>query len=149
MNKRTSKREEAQEGRELENRCWEYLKPLLGELHRKVDRRLVKTLLDLVFVILIHRNRNSGLLLSELGDHLLGGERGPAGVKRIANLIHSVKWKSRLIVNYLWKRADEKVKELRRRRRESMRSGMKASCRRARACRRTGCVRFVPQKQPV
>jgi hypothetical protein len=28
-------------------------------------------------------------------------------------LIHSVKWKSRLIVNYLWKRADEKVKELR------------------------------------
>jgi hypothetical protein len=113
MNKRTSKREKAQEGRELENRCWEYLKPFLEELHRKVDRRLVKTLLDLVFVILIHRNRNSGLLLSELGDHLLGGERGPAGVKRIANLIHSVKWKSRLIGNYLWKRADEKVKELR------------------------------------
>lgn len=115
MNKRTSKREKAQEGRELENRCWEYLKPFLEELHRKVDRRIVKTLLDLVFVILIHRNRNSGLLLSELGDHLLGGERGPAGVKRIANLIHSVKWKSSLIVNYLWKRADEKVKELRER----------------------------------
>jgi len=113
MKKGTSKREKAQEGRELENRCWEYLKPLLEELHRKVDRRLVKTLLDLVFVILIHRNRNSGLLLSELGDHLLGGERGPAGVKRIANLIQSGKWKSRLIVNYLWKRADEKVKELR------------------------------------
>jgi hypothetical protein len=73
----------------------------------------VKTLLDLVFVILIHRNRNSGLLLSELGDHLLGGERGPAGVKRIANLIHSVKWKSGLIVKYLWQGADEKVKELR------------------------------------
>jgi hypothetical protein len=115
MNKRTSKREKAQEGRELENQCWEYLKPFLEELHRRVDRRLVKTLLDLVFVILIHRNRNSGLLLSELGDHLLGGERGPAGVKRIASLIHSVKWKSSLIVNYLWKRADEKVKELRER----------------------------------
>lgn len=113
MNKSTSKREKAQEGREMENRCWRYLKPLLEELHRKVDRRLVKTLLDLVLVILMHRNRNTGLLLSELGDHLLGGERGPAGVKRIANLIHSVKWKSTLIVNYLWKRADEKVKELR------------------------------------
>src|SRR6185295_8328118 len=113
MNKRTSKREKGQEGRELENRCWEYLKPFLEELHRKVDRRLVKTLLDLVFVILIHRNRNSGLLLSELGDHLLGGEKGPAGVKRIASLIHSVKWKSSLVVNYLWKCADEKVKELR------------------------------------
>lgn len=113
MNKRTSKREKAQEGRELENRCWEYLKPFLEELDRKVDRRLVKTLLDLVLVILMHRNRNSGLLLSELGDHLLGGERGPAGVKRIASLIHSVKWNSTLIVNYLWQRADGKVKDLR------------------------------------
>src|SRR5512143_4346300 len=113
MNKSTGKGEKAQEGWAVENRCWEYLKPLLEEFHWRVDRRLVKTMLDLVFVILIHRNRNSGLLLSELGDHLLGGERGPAGVKRIANLIHSVKWKSRLIVNYLWKRADEKVKELR------------------------------------
>ena len=112
MHKRTSKWEKAQEGREWENRCWEYLKPLLEELHRKVDRRLVKTFLDLVLVILLHRNRNSGLLLSELGDHLLGGERGPAGVKRIASLVHSVRWKSSLIVNYLWKRADEKVKEL-------------------------------------
>ena len=113
MNKDTSQWEKAQEGRELENRCWEYLKPFLEELHRKVDRRLVKTLLDLVFVILMHRNRNSGLLLSELGDHLLGGERGPAGVKRIANLLHSKRWRSSLIVKYLWGRADEKVKELR------------------------------------
>ena len=64
MNKDTSQRAKAQEGRELENRCWEYLKPLLEELHKKVDRRLVKTLLDLVLVILMHRNRNSGLLLS-------------------------------------------------------------------------------------
>ena len=96
MNKRTSKREKAQEARDLENQCWEYLQPLLEELHQRVDRRLVKTMLDLVLVILMHRHRNNGLLLSELGDHLLGGERGPAGVKRIANLIHSVKWKSTL-----------------------------------------------------
>src|SRR5262245_45576513 len=113
MNKRTSKGEKAQEGREMENRCWEYLQPVLEELHRKVDRRLVKTLLDLVLVILMHRHRNNGLLLSELGDHLLGGERGPAGVKRIASLVHSVRWKSSLIVNYLWKCAEEKVKALR------------------------------------
>ncbi len=112
MNKGTSKREKAQEGRELENRCWKYRQPLLEELHQKVDRRLVKTLWDLVLVILMHRNRNNGLLLSELGDHLLGGERGPAGVKRIASLLHSVKWESGMILNYLWKRADEKVKGL-------------------------------------
>lgn len=113
MNKGTSKGEKAQEGRLLENQCWEYLKPLLEELHGKVDRRLVKTLLDVVLVILMHRHRNNGLLLSELGDHLMGGARGPAGVKRIASLLHSGKWKSGLISKYLWQRANEKVQELR------------------------------------
>jgi hypothetical protein len=113
MNKSTSKRAKAQEGRGLENQCWEYLKPLLEELHKKIDRRLVKTLLDLVLVILMHRHRNHGLVLSELGDHLLGGERGPAGVKRIASLLHSVRWKSVWIADYLWERADKRVKELR------------------------------------
>jgi hypothetical protein len=113
MNKGTSKAKKRQESRELENRCWEYLKPFLEDLHRKVERRLVKTLLDLVLVILMHRHRNNGLLLSELGDHLLGGERGPAGVKRLASLLHSLKWKSGLILKYLWQRANEKVKELR------------------------------------
>ena len=113
MDKDTSQGEKAPEGRELENRCWKYLKPLLEEMHTKVDRRLVKTLLDLVLVILMHRNRNRGLLLSELGDHLLGGERGPAGVKRIASLLHSKRWRSGLIVKWLWERGNEKVKELR------------------------------------
>jgi hypothetical protein len=112
MNKGTSKREKAQEGRELENRCWEFLKPFLEALHQHLDRRLVKTLLDVVLVILMHRHRNNGLLLSELGDHLLGGERGPAGVKRIASLLHSRKWESILILKYLWRSANEKVKEL-------------------------------------
>jgi len=112
MNKGTSKAETKQDSRELENKCWEFLKPLLEQMHRRVDRRIVKTLLDLVMVILMHRHRNNGLLLSELGDHLLGGERGPAGVKRIASLLHSVKWESRLILNYLWKCGDQKVKEL-------------------------------------
>ena len=113
MNKSTSKQENAQEGRRLENECFAYLQPFLEELHRKVDRRLVKTLLDLVLVMVMHRHRNSGLLLSELGDCLLGGERGPAGVKRIASLVHSKRWRSSLIVRYLWRRADERVKELR------------------------------------
>ena len=70
-------------------------------------------MLDLVLVILMHRNRNSGLLLSELGDHLLGGERGPAGVKRIASLLHSKRWRSGLLVKWLWEQGNEKVKELR------------------------------------
>ena len=112
MNKGTSKAEKVQEGHALENRCWEFLQPFLEGLHKKLDRRLVKTCLDLVLVILMHRHRNHGLLLSELGDHLLGGGRGPAGVKRIASLLHSVKWESILILNYLWQCANQKVQEL-------------------------------------
>lgn len=112
MNKGTSKQAKKQDSREMENQCWEFLKPFLEEVHKKIDRRLVKTLLDLVLVILIHRHRNNGLLLSELGDHLLGGERGPAGVKRIASLLHSVKWHSVWILNYLWRSANTKIRAL-------------------------------------
>ena len=112
MVKGTSKQAKTQDSRELEEKCWKFLQPLLEQLHRLVDRRIVKTFLDLVMVILMHRHRNNGLLLSELGDHLMGGERGPAGVKRIANLLHSVKWESVLILKYLWKQADEKVQGL-------------------------------------
>lgn len=112
MLKDTRKAEKRQDSRALENACWEFLRPLLEELHKGLDRRLVKTFLDLVLVVLIHRSRNNGLLLSELGDHLMGGERGPAGVKRIVNLVHSVKWGSELILKYLWMGGDKKVKEL-------------------------------------
>jgi hypothetical protein len=112
MVKSTSRAEKKQDSRELEEKCWKFLQPLLEQLHGLVDRRIVQTFLDLVMVILMHRNRNNGLLLSELGDHLLGGERGPAGVKRIANLLHSEKWGSILILKYLWRRAKEKVQEL-------------------------------------
>ena len=79
MKKGTSKAEKKQESREMETCCWRFLRPFLEELHRHVDRRLVKTLLNLVLVILMHRHRNNGLLLSELGDHLLGGERDRPG----------------------------------------------------------------------
>ena len=105
------KGEKKQDSRDLENKCWKFLQPLLEQMHKLVDRRLVKTMLDLVMVILMHRNRNTGLLLSELGDYLLGGERGPAGVKRIASLLHSVKLESVLILNYLWKRGEARVFE--------------------------------------
>ncbi len=37
MNKSSSKWEKAQEGRELENRCWASLKPVLEDLHQMVD----------------------------------------------------------------------------------------------------------------
>jgi hypothetical protein len=96
----------------LSQRCWLFLRPLFQQLAQHLDRRLVKTFLDLVFVILLHRNRQQGLLLSELGDHLLGAHRGPAGSKRIAKLLHSPRWQAAWLEAYLWERGDQRVNEL-------------------------------------
>jgi Transposase DDE domain len=96
----------------LAHQCYEFLRPLLRDLNRRLDRRLVQTLLDLILVIVIHRHRNQGLVLSELGEHLLGAAHTPAGVKRVANLLHSARWSGALVDNFLWAQADHHVQEL-------------------------------------
>jgi len=96
----------------LSQRCRLFFRPFLEQLLRKLDRRLVKTCLDLVMLILIHRHRENGLLMSELGDHLLGADRGPAGAKRIANLLHSTRWTAQQITAYLWERGAQAVNAL-------------------------------------
>ncbi len=113
MKKGTSKAEKKQASREMETRLWRFMQPLLEELHKRLDRRLVKTVLDLVLLIVMHRHRNNGLLMSELGEHLMGSERGPAGVKRIASVLHSSRWHSHMLLKYLWKQAQAKEQELR------------------------------------
>ncbi len=68
MFKDKRKAEEKQaKSKELERRLVKMLWPVLKELKQRVDRRLVKTFLGLVLAIVIHRHRNNGLLLSELG----------------------------------------------------------------------------------
>lgn len=51
----------------LGEKCGTYLKPVLTRLNKQMDRRLVKTFLGLVIVLLMHRHRNQGMVLSELG----------------------------------------------------------------------------------
>jgi hypothetical protein len=74
-----------------------------------MDRRLVHTFLDLLPVIVMHRHRNQGLLLSELGGFLLGAEHAPAGTKRISNLLRSLGWKAQVVEDYLWQQADQAI----------------------------------------
>lgn len=93
--------------------CFQQLQPLLRKLNAELDRRLVKTLLALVMVIMIHRHRNHGLLLSELGGYLLSPAQAPAGAKRIHNLLHSPKWRAEQIEAHFWEQADQRVAELR------------------------------------
>ncbi len=45
-----------------------FLAPLLMELDARLDKRLVRTFLQTVMVILTFRDRVNGLLLSEMGD---------------------------------------------------------------------------------
>ena len=104
MLKNTLSQAEKQEAQakswELLELCTRFLTPLLRKPNQQMDIRLVNTLLDLVQLIVIHRNRPQGLILSELGGELLGAVPTPAGAKRIGNLLRSKRWKGRSIKRY-------------------------------------------------
>jgi hypothetical protein len=89
-----------------------FVKPLLIELDKWLDKRLVRTFLTTLQAILQFRHRSHGLLLSELGGYLLSPDRGPAGTKRLSNLLRSKKWTSRLIEQFLWRDAHETLNAL-------------------------------------
>jgi hypothetical protein len=87
-----------------------FLAPLLMELDARLDKRLVRTFLQTVTVILTFRDRVNGLLLSEMGGYLETPDKAPAGTKRLSRLVHCVKWSAELIGKYLWERATRRVK---------------------------------------
>jgi hypothetical protein len=88
--------------------CFKFVVPLLRDL----NQRLVQTVLDLILVIVMHRHRNHGLILSELGEHLMGAAPAPAGGKRIANLLHSARWSGTGVEDFLWRQAEPQIQEL-------------------------------------
>jgi hypothetical protein len=81
-------------------------------LHQVLDRRLVQTLLDLLQVIVMQRHRQHGLVLTELGGHLLGPAQAPAGTKRIDRLLKSTRWQAAALIDFLWEKGDEAVQRL-------------------------------------
>lgn len=89
-----------------------FVRPLLKELDVVLDKRLVRTFLGLLEVILVLRHNRYGLLLSELGGYLLGVAHAPAGTKRISNLLRSGKWQADVVGHYLWQHAQRHVQEL-------------------------------------
>lgn len=113
MNEHTAKLTKGQVNRRqsevLAGLCYRFVRPLLRGMQVKMDRRLVHTFLDLLAVIVMHRHRNQGLLLSELGGFLLGAEHAPAGTKRISNLMRSPGWNSQKVEDYLWQQADQAI----------------------------------------
>ncbi len=89
-----------------------FVRPLLGQLDARLDKRLVRTFLGLMQVILVLRHNRYGLLLSELGGYLLGVAHAPAGTKRISNLLRSKRWGHELVESYLWQQAHQRVQAL-------------------------------------
>jgi hypothetical protein len=79
-----------------------FLFPFVVTLDRLLDKRLVRTFLHTIQVILAYRDRVGGLLLSELGSYLLSPEQAPAGSKRLSNLLHSPKWDAQVVEDELW-----------------------------------------------
>ncbi len=86
-----------------------FLFPLLVTLDQLLDKRLVRTFLHSIQVIIAYRDRVGGLLLSELGGYLLSPDKAPAGTKRLSNLLHSSKWTAKDVEDDLWQRADQQV----------------------------------------
>lgn len=89
-----------------------FVKPLLDDLHRTVDLRLVQTFLQTLHVLVQFRHRNQGLLLSELGAYLDSPDHAPAGTKRLSNLLRSPHWQSQQLEQYVWQRADARLEQL-------------------------------------
>src|SRR5579884_4286720 len=69
----------------------EQLVQFLYPLSVLLDKRLERTFLQLVQVIITSRDRANGLLLSELGSYLLSPGQAAAGTKRLSNLLPSDK----------------------------------------------------------
>lgn len=109
-------RQDDQEGRakaeEVAQQLVEFVGPLLEELDKRLDKRLVRTFVGLMQAIIRHRNRPLGLLLSELGGCLLSPAQAPAGTKRISNLLRSRKWSAELLSAFLFGQAREEVERL-------------------------------------
>ena len=85
-----------------------FLEPLVRELDVTVDKRPLRTLVQTVEAIVSFRDRNHGLLLSELGGYMDGLGQG-GGTKRLSTLIHHKGWKAQQIEAFLLRRADEQI----------------------------------------
>src|SRR5579859_393935 len=87
-----------------------FLGPLLLELDQWLDKRLIRTLVQVIEAILSFRDRVNGLVLSELGSYLDPIGQG-GDTKRLSRLLHCPKWTAIFIERFLWGRATEQVEQ--------------------------------------
>jgi Transposase DDE domain len=83
----------------------QYIQPILNQLTEQLDTRLVRTFLGVVQCLIRFRHNRQGLLLTQLGEYLLSPLQGPAGTKRISNLLRNQDWDHQLIEDCLLEKA--------------------------------------------
>ena len=100
------------QGQEVGNLLQLFIGPLEQWLNHQIDRRLVRTFFLALVAIVRLRHSRWGLLLSELGAHVISPAQAPAGTKRLSNLLRSPKWSHTLLERFLWHRADLELAQL-------------------------------------
>ena len=81
-----------------------FLGPLEEWLDAQIDRRLVRTFFLALQAIVRFRHSRSGLLLSELGGHVLSPILPPKeGTKRLGNPSRSPQWSHSLLARFSWR----------------------------------------------
>ena len=142
-----------EQGQEVANLLQSFIGPLEGWLDQQIDRRLVRTFFLALAAIVRLRHSRSGLLLSELGAHILSPAQAPAGTKRLSNLLRSPKWCHTLLERFLWQRADQELTQLEERSELALaiwdESVLEKPESIADSSIRRGCARSAPARQPV
>ena len=105
-------REGRRQAQSVANLLEKFIGPLEGWLDDQLDRRLVRTFFLALAAMVRLRHSQSGLLLSELGAHILSPDKAPAGTKRLSNLLRSPKWSHTILERFLWYQADGALDEL-------------------------------------
>jgi len=100
------------QGLEVAGLLQSFIGPLAKWLDEQVDRRLVRTLFLTLVAIVRLRHSRSGLLLSELGAHILSPAQAPAGTKRLSSLLRSPKWSHHLLERFLLHLADQELAQI-------------------------------------
>ena len=89
-----------------------FLSPVEQWLDDQIDRRLVRTFFLTLQAVVRFRHSRPGLLLSELGAHVLTPSSAPAGTKRLSNLLRSACRSLVLLARFLWRLADQALSRL-------------------------------------
>jgi hypothetical protein len=104
-----SSQEDQRVSEQVAQQVQRFVQPFLEILDAYVDCRLVETFWQTMIAIMVAR---SSLVLSVLGEYLTDPQHGPAGTKQLSRLLHSAKWCSGLIEQFLWRQADQGLSEL-------------------------------------